>query len=335
MSIIARPKHVHQRPLEPVTAPKTAPKASLEDSARARCPIRGRPKGLVGKEKKLPTLQIVTSTNKKSVGRPLTYPVPGEDKKESPRLSRESGEDSFKAEENENELRTCTVMPVVMSTSGRGARGTLVAGKPRRGKSPPLREHFEAEMNKHGLLDRIVNIQQLNNFFESEIGGNKRDTPSYVSESGGSNSQLDKILEDNSPATALSANSQGFIFPFQKRARSNSPPRNGQLFDPKRKESPGRQPIVANFFVGKSALQRRAEFPESDPITVDTARLSTGCTREDQGSKKAKPAIEEEDWMYKRLDPSLGNNTNMGGAGREDKELLRIMNQISSSYDAE
>eukprot|EP01022_Parablepharisma_sp_SALTPOND_P019997 TRINITY_DN3519_c0_g1_i1.p2 TRINITY_DN3519_c0_g1~~TRINITY_DN3519_c0_g1_i1.p2 ORF type:complete len:384 (-),score=35.76 TRINITY_DN3519_c0_g1_i1:3156-4259(-) len=336
----SRSKCLHSRQPDPFPLPKLPPKPLLDDPARSRCPVRGRPKGFVVKEKKSVCFQIDPSSgsNKRQPPRAMKYPLANEDKKATLAPPNESlkkieadnsnTEDSFKAEENENELGKCVPPKPDL-------RRVFPSGNPRRGKSPPLREHFEAEMNKYGLLDKITNIQQLNNFFELEIGGSKKDNSStQLLDSSASNSHLDKIFAENSPNSA-----KGFAFPFQKRARSNSPPRNGQLFDPKRKESPGRQPIIANFFLGKNLVSRKhVKSPEVEvPIVSmvgDTAGLSTGSTREDHCAKKGKGGVGlgDDEWMYQRLDVGGAENAAMCG-NDGDKDLLKLINQLAIDCD--
>ena len=72
------------------------------------------------------------------------------------------------------------------------------------------RKDFEKEMYKCGLLDKIDNIQQLKKYFDSEIGGN------ICTDS------VQGYVEDNKDS------SKSITFPFHKRARSNSPPKNGR-----------------------------------------------------------------------------------------------------------
>ncbi len=382
MSGLPRSKCLRAKPSEAPSPPKAPSKAPPDDPARNRCPTRGRPKAFVLGPKKPLAVQIEPHlVNRKPPARPGRYPALVEDKKvvshfsgsATGNKSPSSSDDSFKAEENENELGSCVPAAPIAGAETSVKKtlplptGAAAAGNPRRGRSPPLiREHFEAEMNKHGLLDKIVNIQQLNNFFESEIGGSRRDNSPHASDFGGgsanisSNSQLDKILCEN-PSEIREPSPKGFTFPFQKRARSNSPPRNGQLFDHGRKPSPGRQPVVANFLVGAGGFEfgKKPSVPNEkflgiDAVMGDTAGLSTGCTREDHASRggKAKSGLGDDDWMYQRLDVGAGLEDEKvdskerhhaseergpagGRGGGSDADFLKLINQLAVDCDAD
>ncbi len=314
---ITRTKCPHAHPSqEQGSAAQSRPAAREEISARAHCPPRGRERP-PGKERRGPVLvQIAEAIRlaKKGKtsprgGRYLDAPVEGSD-----------DSDSFRAEDNENELRSGIV--------DRGRSPERPVGQPRRGKSPPAREHFDLEMNRHGLLDKIANIQRLNNYFESEIGGKLNDI-SASGQCSEDSATFEKSFKGQAPT-------KGFTFPFQKRARSHSPPRNGQLFSPaspvdETSAKTGRKPVVANFVLGRNLRVSAAKVP-GEQIRLarvlereDTTGLSTGSTREE---KKQTKGLEEE-WMYQRLE---GEGKCDAGPLRDlrDTNLLQLINRMAS-----
>ena len=226
---------------------------------------------------------------------------------------------SFTAEDNENELSSLAIENKRHHEHRNSRSGAMnpensvqqphgsvkgaskqIQGVTKIGKKQ-VPEHFEQEMHKHGLLDKIVHIQQLNNFFEVELGGNKKI---------GDNSRSIAAEVQNSPNTTVD---KGYAFPFQKRARSNSPPKNGVLFGPKSNdELPSdikvtRKPVMArtNFVIGKSVMKPKKAMDQFAKImeneeAIDRGGLSTGPTDEIQ---KMHSTIEEDDseWMYQRI----------------------------------
>jgi len=337
MSGIPRVKNLFPKPQDSNIPPKTLQKPLPDDFTRNKLSVRGRAKIVPTKEKKSGIVQIDENSIKKITAKPVKHTFIPEDKKIiHPNIINISqkkpinNDDSFKAEENENELGVKFPSPEKIYEKIKSGK-ISPSGNPRRGRSPPLREHFEAEMNKHGLLDKIVNIQLLNNFFESEIGGTKKEGSPHASDFGTSNSRLEKIFVENPDQTM---EGKGFTFPFQKRARSNSPPRNGQLFDPKRSENTGNQPIVANFFIGQKVirkeLKKQIKFPKLEISLGENGGLSTLCTREEQG--KMKSGLGEEDWMYQRLDAGGEKEQEKKIVG-DEKVLLKLINQIADDCD--
>eukprot|EP00830_Metopus_es_P008939 TRINITY_DN18677_c0_g1_i1.p1 TRINITY_DN18677_c0_g1~~TRINITY_DN18677_c0_g1_i1.p1 ORF type:complete len:352 (-),score=73.12 TRINITY_DN18677_c0_g1_i1:61-1116(-) len=276
----------------------------------------------------------------KGDGAQLSFPkkhsvaLPGPDEK------KDNNMDNFLAEENTNELSTLKEIHNKLNGGREGANvkkeigekpirkflGTLKNG--RRNNSPPSREenyigestlcaskgHFEKEMNKYGLLDKIVHIEKLNNFFVSELGRNKKGSDCSPHHSPNASIDKEPIL-----ATAIK-NEKGYTFPFQKRARSNSPPKTGVLFGKKATDdgpndsTQVRKPLMAtsNFVMGQAfkqpdfgpkvalAEQFTKYVDNDDPI--DSCWLSTGPTDEDKHTQKLH-SIEEDDsdWMYTRI----------------------------------
>ena len=233
-----------------------------------------------------------------------------------PVKNKSKNDESFDAEDNENELASLAAKNKPKVTKYVASVSTEKRAK----KAAP--EHFEQEMNKHGLLDKIVHIQQLNNYFENELGGigKKVEAPSTVAEVEGQD------RSQNSPKATIMDNSKGYAFPFQKRARSNSPPKNGALlFVPKSTEKspeqspcdPRRKPVVAraNFVIGKAVKQlnfsQKAQMVDQFLRSLESdddfsCGLSTGPTDELKGGGViSDPAAENCDsWMYQRINAS-------------------------------
>ena len=248
---------------------------------------------------------------------------------------------SFDAEDNENELLTAnekkkktscqTALSHVIAESTTAGIGNLkpvlhqvhhMTNKSIAKDQP--REHFELEMHKHGLFDKIAHIQQLKNYFEVELGGNKKammDSSRSIEENK-AQPQLPVPQPQNSSQNVLLE--KGYAFPFQKRARSNSPPRNGTLFGGKSgEESPNefvgtvRKPVMArtNFVMGKDLsrmkddIRMKIQFAdhsskalENEDAIIDCCGLSTGPT--DELQKVHTIEDDDSDWMYQRI----GNN---------------------------
>ena len=261
--------------------------------------------------------------------------------------------DSFAAEDNDNELSNCawptlvpikrsnelldplvapTLLPAVASASASTSASayahthTLVpATVAKTAATEGLSQcrvcpktqtqgHFELEMHKHGLLDEIVHIQQLNDYFEAELGTKKEGEGRMAESRNSPNTTVDKQLGPE----------KGYAFPFQKRARSQSPPRNGALFgsqsgDELRPEVPTtRKPVVAtvNFVIGKATLphelgpkpqfvETSAKALEPDDV-IDSCGLSTGPTDEGRNNQKLHLADDlDNEWLYQRIDNNL------------------------------
>jgi len=300
------------------------------------------------------------------------HPVPAPIKPIAPRLINEpakkpKNDESFDAEDNENELSAIAIKQpinnklkqekidktekqqvrikqpnIVKMQKYTGAVSTAKAKK-------IVPEHFEQEMDKHGLLDKIVHIQQLNKIFENELGAiSKRpDIPQIqnVEVSG-----LEK--GQNSPTS-----DKAYAFPFQKRARSNSPPKNGALlFISKNSENsgelspsdPSRKPVVAraNFVMGKAVKQLKFspkahivdQFLKSLESEDDMCcGLSTGPTDELKGSGIVQPEESEDpdSWMYQRINQpgglddisDRGDENVAVGEEEEGTSFLQMLNQ--------
>jgi len=352
MSGINRSRCFHSRQIEPfVLQQRAAQRAVIDEATRSKCPLRARAKVTPHKEKKQPNMfifQIGEKYNKKATGKPGKM---AGDKDESPeerklhngnlgKKASKAGDsdDSFQAEENENELSSVTPATSSQIRIHQIKIEKGLSHRPR-DKSPALREHFDVEMNKHGLSDKIANIQQLNNYLEVEIGGSRRlnDSGQSVSDDGSANGIFENVTKgDESTA-------KGFTFPFQKRARSHSPPRNGQLFDPKRgQHNPevSRKPVVAvgNFALGKNVIPRPSDMEQLNKVLEsdeggDTAGLSTGSTGEERQAKaKAPTAMAEDEWMYQRLDAGKDEGKHEGALLKDlrDDNLLQLIDRLAS-----
>eukprot|EP00826_Nyctotherus_ovalis_P008754 TRINITY_DN12273_c0_g1_i3.p1 TRINITY_DN12273_c0_g1~~TRINITY_DN12273_c0_g1_i3.p1 ORF type:complete len:276 (-),score=44.89 TRINITY_DN12273_c0_g1_i3:147-974(-) len=218
-------------------------------------------------------------------------------KKEVQAQEDSKSDNSFKAEENENEL--LNLHPIQIHHKARNSREKLLR------EEKGLSKHFEAEMSEHGLLDKIASIQYLNSYLGTEIGGGKRS---------GSAQGVSRQEFETCPAA------KNFVFPFHKRTRSNSPPKNGQLFSPK--NYPAQGPIVGNFVVAKRTFQSKQ--------TSDG--LSTGPTNDEGHTKKDKgKLILADDWMYQRLDAPQKDGQLL--SMDKDQDFLSLVNQLDMSCD--
>lgn len=202
-------------------------------------------------------------------------------KEDSRRRNPDDSSDSFEADDNANEL------DAIVPSADVG------------------HEYFEAEMHRHGLLDKILHIQQLNNYFGAELGSARKGSPRA-----GNASPEPSVSGLNTSSAA----DKGYAFPFQKRARSNSPPRSpSALFSSgthKVDSKTGRKPVVAtpNFVIGKIAKQRqfgpRAECSEQSAAKdgEECCGLSTGPTDEERNNVlRQEMAPTGDDWMYQRI----------------------------------
>eukprot|EP00829_Urostomides_striatus_P006397 TRINITY_DN16970_c0_g1_i1.p4 TRINITY_DN16970_c0_g1~~TRINITY_DN16970_c0_g1_i1.p4 ORF type:complete len:110 (-),score=48.93 TRINITY_DN16970_c0_g1_i1:9-317(-) len=68
---------------------------------------------------------------------------------------------------------------------------------------------------------------RLNNFFDEELGSYRKGTEDNQDNIDETNPNITYVGNKKTP----DANGTVFTFPFQKRTRSHSPPKNGQLFD--------------------------------------------------------------------------------------------------------
>lgn len=183
-------------------------------------------------------------------------------------------DESFNAEENENELNSL-VLPNRKQTSFCVPLNHMK----RQRRAKPA--HFDQEMHKHGLLDKIAHIEQLKNHLEIEFGNSN------------------KKMQGVSPSNECSSSARAYEFPFHKRTRSNSPIKNGSVFSPKALQehcanSPvnlKRKPIApqTNFVIGGGLVQvcaKEGRWQEED-------LLVTGPTSEMKE--------QEDEWIYKRI----------------------------------
>ena len=155
---------------------------------------------------------------------------------------------------------------------------------------------FEIDMNTHGLLDKIVRIQQLNNYFESELG------------------MMDK-KEALSPSVKCSF-SRRYAFPFHKRNRSNSPFKSGSILN--NNNSPMNSPVMIkqNFIIGKQISKGCYKADEEF-----YCELSTDPTNEAQNISEE----ELDSWMYKRIPD---NNNEYEYIDEERVSFLHMLNQV-------
>ena len=229
----------------------------------------------------------------------------------------EDSDGSFVAEENANELETIT-------PGLKNYRGSPGSGK-RKGSVNKI-EHFEDEMGKHGLLDKIVSIQKLNNFFEAELGSNKKMNDSAFDDTC-NNTTLDKTGK-----AAAGADPGAFAFPFQKRARSHSPPRNPQLFDQTRNpicvDAP--KPLVATNFVVAPQLRLNEKmtgtaFGQEEPVVSEDLECGFSPTDENNGEHI------DNDWMYQRLEHGTTDNNKEPGivlGNMKDPDFIKLVKEF-------
>jgi hypothetical protein len=217
---------------------------------------------------------------------------------------------------------------LALEGTDRLALPNAVKGSPGRCKRDNAQaKHFDVDMNKHGLLDKIVHIQKLNDYFEVELGSNRKGSDSMQ----GTSEQPTATATATATATGNCAfentlkgdMAKGFTFPFQKRARSQSPLRNAPLFGQNEADSPPntRKPVLVtgNFVLGRD-LRGLENFEQKESIEefntllesedcIDMAGLSTGPTDEERHAKHAKgmTVVEADDgWMYQRLEHAPG-----------------------------
>jgi len=237
---------------------------------------------------------------------------------------RSPSNDSFEADDNLNELEL-----EIKRTNSK-----------KQNKSPK----FELEMRKHGLLDKIKHIQQLNCHLGAELGSARGDEQNS--------------MNDNS-MTSINDRS-GYVFPFQKRARSNSPPRGVAPFA--KAESPmnnaSRKPVVVtrNFIIGPNSNAKKirgkvrfGQKPEYNDLLIkhieneegmlECCGLSTGPTDEEK-----KGELLGDEWMYQRIpEPDETqrkkekleesnkipeNNLESNGPGGGDPSFLQLLNTL-------
>lgn len=152
------------------------------------------------------------------------------------------------------------------------------------------RKGFEIEMNKYGLLEKIDSIQQLNNYFEAELGNTKK-----INEK---SEEINKEIQE-----------KNYTFPFQKRVRSQSPPKNGIVFGRKGSEDetePSRKPVIAtnNFYIGGCLKGNKKQEQCENEDSIDTGELSTGVTN---GLKSSLEEENDSNWLFKQITINEGS----------------------------
>ena len=177
-------------------------------------------------------------------------------------------------------------------------------GSPSLKRFPPVK--FYQEMNKHGLMDKIVHIDQLNNYFEAEFGSPKKINDSV-------NKKL--YIGENKSNTLR-------IFPFHKRTRSNSPFRGDSFLNLDTNKNPipinsKIHPVVLtrNFVMGKTVRQLEVSPKEEEELWCG---LSTGPTKDDK-------ADEVDNWMYQRINAEKEDENE--SIGEEGVSFLQMLNQ--------
>ena len=159
-------------------------------------------------------------------------------------------------------------------------------GSKLRKKSPEEKKiYFEKEMNKQGLSSKIIEIQNLNKYFENEIGIVKEKI--NISANNPDNklervSELSKINQfpvenqlkfySNKELSISNEIETKIIFPFQKRTRSISPPKHFFEFMNNQQNSskfvPPKPVIPVNFKFGKGMNNILLKFSEKSEKNI-------------------------------------------------------------------
>ena len=172
-----------------------------------------------------------------------------------------SSEDSFDLKENENEFYG----KKQKKTPSRNARKA---------------SKFELEMNKYGLLENIKEIKKLNFYLGAELGSTLNNE--------------DNFLYDNPRLR------NQYEFPFQRRARSISPPRGTVPFRKNKEVSNTSKPVTVkeNFFINafnKKYYKKPISSLEIEEAMIDSFGLSTGPSYE------AKKETQGDDLIYQKI----------------------------------
>lgn len=153
---------------------------------------------------------------------------------------------------------------------------------------------FEADMEQHGLQKKIKDIQMLNSYFQCEIGKNTT----------GIRGQLPPSTAANPKRGEIKKRSQ-ITFPFQRRARSFSPPKNAKTFkahSPKDKDEEEKVKPIKGFVCGKQLLNqvnnKRGKSPTTDEETRDRVK-NLIALRENISSKNKIYKLDDES-RYKK-----------------------------------
>ncbi len=285
-------------------APETSPRPPTKVAPKLAAPKSVKATLTQTRERKVP------GTTDKARPPPQHHPQKG------PRrdAKRENEETSFHAEDNENELVAISLKKVTDCECGSDKLG--IRGSPGPGHHPRER-HFEVEMHRHGLLDNIVGIQKLNNYFEVELGAKRMDESGYES-----NSEATTFDKTGNRVGRSEAPQQPFAFPFQKRARSHSPPRNGkQVFGGRNAESP--RPVMAtgNFVFGRQLHPEQAKKNKQPEAPRGEDNSPSGL---------------DNDWMYQRLENKKVEDEDEIGeeeipmGPNEELEFIKLLGKLST-----
>ena len=229
---------------------------------------------------------------------------------EKPIVRQKSNSESFEADENQNDLEI----------ESRKAQDRCDITSNSLSRTP----YFELEMDKHGLLDKIKHIQELHSHLGAELGSARNEEQNSFQ-----NNSCSSITDANL-GSSIKGGGCGYSFPFQKRARSNSPPRSTALFAKAEilTSCNPRKPVIVtkNFVIaagannastnsidnssdkkkakGQSPIGPKVE--STEPIAkhvendegglMECCGLSTGPTDEDK-----KNEFLRDEWMYQRI----------------------------------
>lgn len=158
---------------------------------------------------------------------------------------------------------------------------------------------FEDEMKKHGLKNKLVDIERLSIYFENEIGSSRKNS------------------KEPAPRQDASKVEQKIRFPFQKRPRSNSPPKQflNQIKESNSKSI--KQPVIpVNFIIGCNFSNNVNLHITSNKKTFEEEMMELIAASSIAPTNPTNENINEEcaDWLFKTI---LNKNKN-------DQELKQI-----------
>ncbi len=147
-------------------------------------------------------------------------------------------------------------------------------------------KRFDCEMEKHGLKSKIKDIESLNTYFESQLGK----IQSNVTASDSSTASWRKLDFSSTSAAGQEKSQQrgrAIVFPYQRRARSFSPPKD-EASSPSKpfssrlnrsiENSPRAGPVLAkNFMFGRDLIRSMHKKKGSMPLVVPQRKPPRGA----------------------------------------------------------
>lgn len=162
---------------------------------------------------------------------------------------------------------------------------------------------FEADMEQHGLQKKIKDIQSLNTYFQSEIGKNPANIRSQIVPGSADEAKKQLMKKSDNKKSPKNTQQEFITFPYQRRARSFSPPKNEpnakiyQAHSPRSKEEQQKaKPVVAkNFICGKKLmnLNKKKEEPVNKAEESKDRVKNLMAMRENISSKNKNYNLEE------------------------------------------